>query len=304
MPVRIPSFDVDAVSRRYGADPSVLAAVRTASVQTGTQFETLLASAAIESGLQPTAQASTSSASGLFQFTEQTWLSTIRRYGAEHGLAAEAAAVVQRGGQLQVEDPAIRQRILNLRQDPAVSSMMAGEHMRDLADQIGTSIGHAPDAGELYLGHFLGGGGASQMLSALQSTPSRPAAEILPDAARANQTMFYAKDGTPYTVAQFVDRVRNRVAKAFTDIGSSMPSGPVNLTSKPVAGRTPDAPDSGASGWGISTPRRIASTAERTMAATLADVFIRADNTMQRARNTDNRHEHALPQAVLSALQS
>lgn len=303
MPIRVPSLEFDAISSRFAANPQVISAVRNASLQTGTQFETLLASAAIESGLQPNASASTSTAKGLFQFTEQTWLSAVRQYGAANGLAAEAASIVQRSGQLTVEDPAARQRILDMRSDPLIASKMAAEHMRALADQIATGTGQPPDAGNLYLGHFLGGAGATKMLLSLQNTPTRPAADVLPQAAKANQTMFYAKDGTPYTTAQFVANVRERVARAFTEMGSSMPQGPVALTGSTAKGTSPDAPDSGASGWGVSTPGNRASTAERAMVSLLTEVFIRADSTMSRPEDQSSKRNHKLPQAVVAALQ-
>lgn len=303
MPIRIPNPQLDAVSRRFGADPLVVSAVRNASLQTGTQFETLLASAAIESGLQPTAQASTSTAKGLFQFTEQTWLGTVRQFGAGSGLASEAASIVQRGGQLTVEDPAALQRILAMRTNPTIAAQMAGAHMRALASQIAAGTGQTPDAGDLYLGHFLGGAGATKMLLSLQNTPTRPAADVLPQAARANQAMFYAKDGTPYTTAQFVANVRERVARAFTDIGSTMPSGPVALTGSTTKGTSPDAPDSGASGWGVATPGNRASTVERSMVALLTEVFTRADSSMPRSQDQSSKRDRTLPQVVVSALQ-
>lgn len=303
MTIRI-SADVQAVANRFAAAPGVITAIQQASAQTGTQFETLLASAALESGLRPTAQAATSSASGLFQFTAQTWLSAMRQHGAAHGLGAEAASIVQRNGQLTVDDPAARQRILNMRQDPVIASQLAGDHLRDLSAQIAASTGQMPDAGSLYLGHFLGGAGASQMLQALQATPDRPAAAILPSAAQANQSLFYAKDGTPYSVAQFVQNVRGRVANAFSEIGATMPQGPVTLTGSPTPGQSADAPDSGASGWGVSTPRQVASIAQRSMDSLLAEVFLRLDHAISQSQNNRQQQQNALPQAVLFALPS
>ena len=62
------------------------AAIAHASQRTGVDFSYLLAQARIESGLDPQAEARTSSASGLFQFIDQTWLSTLDRHGAALGL--------------------------------------------------------------------------------------------------------------------------------------------------------------------------------------------------------------------------
>src|SRR4051794_38112576 len=53
----------------------------------------LMALADKESSLLPDNKAHTSSAEGLFQFVESTWLEVLRRYGSKHGYAAEAEAI-------------------------------------------------------------------------------------------------------------------------------------------------------------------------------------------------------------------
>src|SRR3546814_6069897 len=70
--------------------------------------------------------APTSSARGLYQFPTQTWLATIDRHGASHGLGWAANAIGRDGGgRLSIADPALRQQILNLRDDPGAASTMA-----------------------------------------------------------------------------------------------------------------------------------------------------------------------------------
>ncbi len=64
----------------------ITAAISRAAQATGTGFDYLFAQAQLESGLNPSARADTSSAAGLYQFTQGTWLSTLERHGAEHGL--------------------------------------------------------------------------------------------------------------------------------------------------------------------------------------------------------------------------
>ena len=166
MVFRVPGSDAVATGAqqvgRLSADPAVLAAVRGTSAANGANFDMLLSYAAMESGLNPTARASTSSASGLYQFTEQTWLNAVREYGAAHGMGAEAALVTRQGGQLSGRGPAARQRILDLRNDPKVSTELATEHLRSLADKLTPVLGRPPDPAETYLGHFLGAGGATQ----------------------------------------------------------------------------------------------------------------------------------------------
>src|SRR3546814_9370713 len=64
-------------------------AVQSASARTGIDFDYLVDVARVESRFNPTAQAPTSSARGLYQFTRQTWLATLDRHGASHGLRSE-----------------------------------------------------------------------------------------------------------------------------------------------------------------------------------------------------------------------
>ncbi len=302
MPFRIASPSLAAVADRFSADPQVISAVRTASTETGTRFETLLASAALESGLKPTAQARNSSASGLFQFTEQTWLDAVRQFGASHGMQAEAAAVVQSGGRLTVANPALKEKILDMRNDPKTSATLAGDHLRGVVDRLSATLGRVPDAAEAYLGHFLGSGGAGQMLQAVQSTPQRAAADLLPEAARANPAMFYGADGKPYSAAQFVQHVRDRVGKAYADLGAAMPQAGSNPVGGAILGHTADPSPSGASGLGTSTPRRAATPPERLMLASLAEVFTRVDRGVASAEVSRSRHERKLPTGIVSAL--
>jgi hypothetical protein len=176
----------------------VRAAIARAAQATGVDFNYLLAQAKLESGLDPSARASRSSAAGLFQFTSGTWANTLARHGAEHGLGGIAS----------------RSQASALRYDPEASSMMAAELARDNGAELTGTLGRAPDGSELYLAHFLGMGGAKRFLSTLASNPGAGAAALLPDAASANPSTFYAADGSPRSVSQMMDLLRTRMAAA------------------------------------------------------------------------------------------
>ena len=68
-------------------------AIRAAASGTNSDFAYLLRTSGIESGFDPNAKAKSSSATGLFQFTEQTWLQMIKAHGTEHGLGNYASHV-------------------------------------------------------------------------------------------------------------------------------------------------------------------------------------------------------------------
>src|SRR5438067_9733534 len=100
-----------------GAD-RVVAALQKAAAATGSDFHYLLGTAMRESSLKPNAQSSTSSAAGLFQFVDQTWLGLVKNHGAKYGLGELAGAISQDGsGRFHVAD-AERQKILGLKKDP------------------------------------------------------------------------------------------------------------------------------------------------------------------------------------------
>ncbi len=109
-----------------GASREVVDAIRDASKRSGVDFRFMLAKAQTESSFDPGAKARTSSASGLYQFIESTWLNTVRQHGAKHGLGQYAAQIEDDfGGGPKVRDAAARKTILDLRFDPRISWVLA-----------------------------------------------------------------------------------------------------------------------------------------------------------------------------------
>jgi hypothetical protein len=187
-------METHAVSKLASATgaQAVNAALKRASEATGAGFEVLYNMARRESSLDPAAKAKTSSAAGLFQFIEQTWLGAVKNYGARHGLGAEAAAITATAsGKLVVADATKREDILNLRFDPAKAAALAGELVQENKAGLENRLGRAVDAAEVYAAHFLGLGGAVKLLRA---SPDANAAELLPAAAAANRNVFYDGD--------------------------------------------------------------------------------------------------------------
>src|SRR3954462_11730874 len=84
----------------------VAGAIKSAAGATGTSFEYLLATAKMESNFDPRATASTSSAKGLFQFIDQTWLGTVKEAGGQLGYGQYADAITRSpSGSYSVSDP-------------------------------------------------------------------------------------------------------------------------------------------------------------------------------------------------------
>ena len=203
---------MNAINNPQGANriaAPVLDAVQNASVRSGIDFDYLFDVARVESAYNPAAKASTSSARGLYQFTKQTWLATLDRHGANHGLAWAADAIGRdASGRLSVADPALRQQIFDLRDDPAASSNMAAALTGDNRAYLESRIGRAAEPVDLYLAHFLGSGGAAKFLTALAANPDQPGASMMPEAAAANRSVFYAGDGSMRSLAEIRERFR------------------------------------------------------------------------------------------------
>src|SRR5579863_4019320 len=197
-------------------------AIRQASQSTGASFNYLLATAQVESGLNPNAGASTSSARGLFQFIEQTWLATIKQAGSALGYGRFADAISQTApGKYEVSDPSLRREILKLRTDPTANAVMAGAFTKSNADVLSQRLGRAPSEGELYIAHFLGVGGASRLISLAASDPTARASHLFADAAAANSSIFYDRSGAPRSVAQVRDILTARYDVARNSQGGS-----------------------------------------------------------------------------------
>ncbi|MEE2692865.1 MAG: transglycosylase SLT domain-containing protein [Pseudomonadota bacterium] len=182
----------------------VMAALKRAGDATGADFELLFNMARRESSLNPAAEAKTSSAAGLFQFIDQTWLAAVKKYGAKHGLEAAAADItLGENGKYSVADPARKKEILDMRFDPAKAASLAGELVQENRVALERRLGRAIGKAEIYAAHFLGVGGAAKLLSA---SPDAKAADVVPQAAAANKPVFYGSKGAK-TVAEVMDSI-------------------------------------------------------------------------------------------------
>src|SRR6201997_708446 len=184
------------------AVPRVSGAIKQASNSTGTSFEYLLAAAKMESDFNPSAGASTSSARGLYQFIDQTWLATVKDAGSQFGYSQYADAITKTSsGDYTVSDPSTYRSILKLRDDPAASSAMAGALTQSNSFQLTGKIGRRPTDSELYMAHFLGVGGAAKLINSAVDDPQASAAKMFPSAAAANRAIFYDKQGNARSVS-------------------------------------------------------------------------------------------------------
>ncbi|KQX26104.1 MULTISPECIES: hypothetical protein [unclassified Sphingomonas] len=201
---------------RVEREAGVRNAISRAAQRVGVDFSYLFNQARSESGLNPNARAQSSSAGGLFQFIDQSWLGAVKMYGAKHGLGWAADAISRRGDGGWKVDGAVREQVMALKNDPEASSLMAAEFASDNADGLQSALGRQPRSADLYFAHFLGLEGATRFLKAADARPDASAAALFPREARANRSIFYDNGGGARSLSQ----VYALMAKKIDDDGA------------------------------------------------------------------------------------
>jgi hypothetical protein len=212
------SVETSNATATAGVDPSrvrIAGAIKQAASSSGTSFEYLLATAKMESDFNPTAGATTSSAHGLFQFIDQTWLGTVKEAGAQLGYGSYADAITRSSdGYYSVGDPTARQAIMKLRDDPAAASVMAAAFTQSNSFKLTGMIGRRPTESELYMAHFMGVGGAAKLITNAEDNPQASGARLFPNAAAANRSIFFDGAGRARSVSEVYSVLTQRYATA------------------------------------------------------------------------------------------
>lgn len=156
-----------AASRMVGVDPGLMATM-----------------AALESNFKGRVKSKSSSATGLYQFIDDTWKAMLLKYGPKYGLDPNTPPT-----------------------DPRANALLGAEYIRENTEKLKQGLGRDPTDTDIYLAHFFGPAGALKFLSAKGDAN---AASIMPKAANANKAIFFA-DGRPRTISQVYAEVDRRV---------------------------------------------------------------------------------------------
>lgn len=194
------SLQINALEKYTSRAPQhVLNAIQDASHASGVDFSYLVQQAAAESNFDTDIKAKTSSATGLYQFIDSTWLSMIDRYGEDYGIETDG---------MNNSD------ILEMRKDPQKASFMAAAFASENEKFLNNNWGGDVGATELYFAHFMGASGATSFLQARDENPLTQAADLFPKAANANRNVFYDRETGQ---ARSLEEVYQFFAKKFED---------------------------------------------------------------------------------------
>lgn len=180
----------------------------------GVPFEYLLGMGAIESSYYPSARAHIGSATGLYQFINQTWLHMVKTYGHKYGLDKEANLIYKNeDNKWDVKDNKQKSIILDKRYDAKLSAYMAAEYALENGrfmveyDGISKKVEDFTPT-DYYMAHFFGADEAAKFFAAYEKDQNQAAAPLFPAAARNNKGVFYTKNGKEKSlndVYQFFD---------------------------------------------------------------------------------------------------
>ncbi len=214
--------------------PRIEAALKRASRATGIDFKYLVDTAVRESNLKTGAKSKASSATGLFQFIDETWLSTLKEFGPKFGLK-QYSDIIERtsSGRHKVTDASRYREILALRTDPEISAVMAGAYAGKSAAYLKERLGREPRQGEVYIAHFLGIKGAGELIAAATQRPDVAGSAMFPTAAESNPSIFYQKNGRARSVR---DVYYGLVAKHSTNVANYRAESPrlVRIPGQPL----------------------------------------------------------------------
>ena len=115
----------------YTVNKAIVAHIKEASLLTGVNLKYLLAKAGQESSFAANAKANLSTATGIYQFTENTWLEQFKLNGHKYGHSHLASQIeFDNNNRFIIKNETIKKQILDLRKDPRTSAMLAAEYAR------------------------------------------------------------------------------------------------------------------------------------------------------------------------------
>lgn len=195
-------------SNALAVSTRLVALVAREGVQSGMDPHYLVRLAKRESDFDPFATSPTSTAFGLFQFTENTWLCSLKDFGPGLGVQGSITIRRDRRGVCETSEPSERSRLLALRSDATLSTRIAAAFSLSNYRLLSMELGRRPSVTELYMLHFFGQDVGLRFLRTYSLRPAVSAFSVAPAAASANANIFFTETGQPRSVREVFDRLR------------------------------------------------------------------------------------------------
>lgn len=248
-PTTPPLAPPPAIARPYSSVPPVVNdAINKAAAATGVPADYLRDRSFRESSFDPNSKSKTSSAEGLFQFIDQTWLEQLKNNGAKYGMSDLANAIEKKGSNWVITEPQMEAKIMAARRDPYVNALMGAEFTKSNAEYL-KNAGLPPTPGNLHLAHFLGPKGAMEFITAMQEDPSQAATKVVSrDAYRDNPDVFIEPNtNRPRTLDEVYRRVSTPASGRAPGEPLRVGQAPGSATGGPAVGTAAQPPAPGAS---------------------------------------------------------
>lgn len=215
--------------KENGFDERLSASIYKASAKTGVDFELMVLKARMESDYGRATIAQHTSARGVFQYIEPTWLTLMRRYGDEIGYGHYAKAIkrAKYPGLPYIEgnNPYLKAEILALRHDLDASAMLQAYQVREETDVIKSMKRGRVTATDHYIVHMLGVPLAKEFFKmrahAPQSSPARSRTPAMREAASLNRAFFYSGK-RPLAAREVYAKYEARVGKEIRSLRNAV----------------------------------------------------------------------------------
>ena len=194
------------------------------SRNTGVDFKLLVVTAMIESDLGRMTISSSSSARGIYQFIEPTWLVLMKRYGERIGYKAYADMIEinKKTRQPQVTHGGIimRQKILDLRYNKRIASLVKAYQIKD-EERVLKSFknGQNINITDHYIAHMLGLSLARTFYQLKQSESAVILSNLknrkFHEAISLNRSFFYNANGSGLNASDAYGQFEKKIATKF-----------------------------------------------------------------------------------------
>ena len=202
-------------------DDDTVWAIQLASHRTKISTDYLIVTAYMEAHFDANARSSTSSAAGMYQFIDSTWLQLMAEHGHDYGWAGYADEIAcTSSGHCRYKGRDGLTKVMDLRYDSMTATFLSAEFARSNKGDMERALGRKVEDAELYLAHFLGAPGAVTLIQAKEAGSSKTAAALFPGAADANRSLFYRSRRHALSCGEFYDAMQARWNKARREVAA------------------------------------------------------------------------------------